>query len=64
VLPPGNSAEVYRNALTGEELRPQSAAGKATIDVANMFSEFPAALLFAGLSDQPGTYRIGPVPHL
>jgi len=64
VLPPGNSAEVYRNALTGEELRLQSAAGKATIDVANMFSEFPAALLFAGLSDQPGTYRIGPVPHL
>jgi (1->4)-alpha-D-glucan 1-alpha-D-glucosylmutase len=54
VLPPGNSAEVYRNALTGEDLSPHFTAGKTTIDAAKMFSEFPVALLFAGRSDQPG----------
>ena len=53
VLPPGNSVEAYRNALTGEDVSPRSAGGKTMIDVAKIFSEFPAALLFAGLSDQP-----------
>ena len=57
VLPPGNPAEAYRNVLTGEDQSPHSVAGKTTIDAANMFSEFPVALLFAGLSDQPGNLQ-------
>ncbi|MGA9207987.1 MAG: malto-oligosyltrehalose synthase [Terriglobales bacterium] len=54
VLPPGSHSESYRNALTGEDVSPQSACGKTTIDVAKIFAEFPAALLFAGLSEQQG----------
>jgi len=51
VLPPSMRCGSYRNALTGEDLSPQSEGGKATIAVAKILAEFPAGLLFAGLSD-------------
>ena len=48
VLPPGNNFEAYRNALTGEDVSPQSGGDKTTIDVAKILAEFPAALLLRG----------------